>query len=66
MLSIEVEGTSGDALVQPLLKQGQLEQVAQACVQLGFEEIHVSDEEAKGWRTELLFPGPDPGRSAVS
>lgn len=36
--------TSGDNLVQPLvLKQGQLEQVAEDWVQFGFEYLH-------GWR----------------
>ena len=34
-------GTSGDRLVQPTCsQQGQLEQVVQDCVQLGFERLH--------------------------
>lgn len=36
-----MEGTPGDYLVQtPLLRQGQLEQAAQHCDQLGFEYFH--------------------------
>lgn len=37
MLSTEVGGTFEAALVQALLKQDQLEQVAQDSVELGFE-----------------------------
>lgn len=38
--SFKLESTSADCLVQPSCsEQGQLQQVAQGCVQLGFEHL---------------------------